>query len=117
MPRARFLIMPLTPDLWDDFATLFGAKGACAGCWCMWPRLPAKEWRAGQGAGNKRAFKKIVDAGEAPGLIAYAGDVPAGWIALAPRAEYVRLDRSRVWGRVDDRPVWSISCFYIARPF
>ncbi len=118
MSRAhKFTIKPLTPELWDDFATLFGPRGACAGCWCMWPRLRAKEWKAGRGAPNKRAFKKIVDAERVPGLLAYAGSTPAGWIGFAPRDEYVRLDSSRVWGRVDEKPVWSISCFYIARPF
>jgi GNAT superfamily N-acetyltransferase len=110
--------VPLSPDRWDDFVELFGPRGACAGCWCMWPRLPAAEWKRGAGQGNKRRMKKLVDsAREPPGLLAYVDGRPAGWIAFAPRDEYVRLDRSRVWKRVDERPVWSISCFFVARPF
>jgi len=27
---------PLTPKRWTDFEVLFGPKGVCAGCWCMW---------------------------------------------------------------------------------
>lgn len=108
-------IRPLTPARWADFEELFGPRGACAGCWCMWPRLPAAEFTRGKGAGNRRAMKRIVDDGAQPGLLAYAGREPVGWIALAPRAEYVRLARSRVLRPVDDRPVWSVVCFFVAK--
>jgi GNAT superfamily N-acetyltransferase len=59
----------------------------------------------------------LVAADERPGLLAYAGDdpTPVGWVALAPRSAYPRLNRSRKLGPVDDRPVWSITCFYIHR--
>lgn len=36
-------------------------------------------------------------------------------MSVAPRDEFGRLDRSPVLGRVDDRPVWSVVCFYIPR--
>ena len=39
-------IHPLTLDRWDDFETLFGKNGGCAGCWCMWPRMGQTEWHA-----------------------------------------------------------------------
>lgn len=52
-----------------------------------------------------------------PGIIAYADDKPAGWCAVAPRIEYVRLEKSRVLKPVDDKPVWSVSCFFIAKEF
>src|ERR1700732_3862279 len=35
-------VYPLTPDHWDDFEVLFGPRGACAGCWCMWWRLEVR---------------------------------------------------------------------------
>ena len=83
----------------------------------MWFRLPSRDWVAGKGAGNMRALRKRMDAGAAPGLIAYAGRKPVGWVALAPREEYVRLAASRTLKPIDARPVWSISCFFIARPY
>jgi len=57
-----------------------------------------------------------VKAGKVPGLIAYAGGEPAGWVAIEPRAAYPGLARSRTLAPVDDRPVWSITCFFVARP-
>jgi len=69
-----------------------------------------------KGAGNKRAMKKIVASGAEPGLIAYAGREPVGWIAIAPRETYPVLGNSRVLAPVDQQPVWSVVCFFIARP-
>jgi GNAT superfamily N-acetyltransferase len=81
----------------------------------MWPRLTAAEFGRGRGAGNRRALRRLVSAGRTPGLIAYQGDVPVGWCAVAPRGEYRRLERSRTLQPVDDQPVWSVPCFFVAR--
>ena len=104
---------PLTPERWGDFETLFGPKGAYGGCWCMWPRLRSKDFRGKSGAQNKQAMRDAVDSGEEPGLLAYGGGEPIGWVALAPRERYALLEHSRTLKRVDDRPVWSIVCFVI----
>ena len=105
----------LTPERWADIARLFGPRGACAGCWCMWARVPGGEFAKGKGDGNKRAFRRIVNAGEPPGLIAYAGVEPVGWCALGPREVYRRLEKSRTLAPVDEQRVWSVVCFFIAR--
>jgi GNAT superfamily N-acetyltransferase len=106
-----------TPDRWDDVVALFGERGACAGCWCMYWRRGASEYTAGKGAGNRAALRRIVQRGDEPGVIAYAGGEPVGWCAVAPRDDYPRLDKSRVLARLDDLPVWSISCLFVARPW
>ena len=62
-------------------------------------------------------MKQIVDEGHVPGLIAYVDGIPAGWVSVAPRSEFSRLARSRVMKPVDDQPVWSVVCFFIAKPF
>jgi len=108
---------PVTPDRWKDFEKLFGPNGACAGCWCMWWRLPRAEFTQKHYAGNKRAIKKIITTGQEPGMLAYADSEPIGWCAIAPREVYPSLDRSNVLQRVDDQPVWSVTCFYIARGY
>jgi GNAT superfamily N-acetyltransferase len=106
---------PLTPSRWDDFAALFGARGACGGCWCMTWRRSAAAFKAGKGEGNRRAMRRLVMAGEAPGVLAYAGGEPVGWCAVAPRERYVRLAASRTLAPVDDAPVWAVSCFFVRR--
>jgi GNAT superfamily N-acetyltransferase len=107
----------LTADRWPDLERLFGPRGACGGCWCMWFRLRRSQFIKQKGPSNKRAFKKIVCAGEVPGLLAYVGDEPIGWCAVAPREEFEVLGRSRVLKPVDDRPVWSAVCFFVAKGF
>jgi GNAT superfamily N-acetyltransferase len=113
----RVEIRPLTPDRWNDVVLLFGPRGACGGCWCMWWRIPRREFDERKGPGNRRAFRRIVASGEIPGLIAYSGKTPVGWCCVGPRERFPVLERSRVLRRVDDLPVWSIVCFFIARPW
>ncbi len=81
----------------------------------MWWRLPLRQWTRGKGAGNRRAIHRLVRAGEVPGLLAYLGDEPVGWCAVAPRTAYPRLAASRRLKPVDDLPVWSVTCFFVAR--
>ncbi len=113
----KLKIDPLTPEHWDDFVQLFGKNGACAGCWCMWWRLPRAQWVKGKGDANKRAIRDLVNGDTVTGLLAYAGRLPVGWCAIAPRAEYPRLAKSRTLQPVDDQPVWSVTCFFVARPW
>lgn len=111
----RLSFAPLTLDRWRDLETLFGARGACAGCWCMYPRLSRSAWEAGRGAANKRALRRLVAAGPPPGILAYRGETPIGWCAIAPRGSYPLLARSRVLAPVDDSPVASIACLFVAK--
>jgi len=84
----------------------------------MFWRLPRKEWNAKRGADNKRALKQIVNAGQtAPGILAYVAKQPIGWCAIAPREQYVALERSRILKPIDEQPVWSISCLFIKRDY
>jgi len=108
-------VKPLIGGRWGDLESLFGANGACAGCWCMWWRQTRREYEQGRGERNRRAFRAIVRAGPPPGLIAYDGDEPAGWCQVGPRADLPGLDRSRLLRPVDDVPVWSISCLFVHR--
>ena len=108
---------PLTPDRWQDFESLFGVKGAYGGCWCMFWRLPSAEFKRHGGEENKGAMHELVHAGVEPGLLAYDDQQPVGWIALGPRESFPRLASSRVLKAVDDQPVWSIVCFFVAKPF
>jgi len=107
---------PLTPARWRHLETLFGERGACGGCWCMFWRLARSRFESQKGAGNRRAFKKLVDTGALPGILAYRDGQPIGWCALGPRDTYPVLGRSRVLKPVDGRPVWSVTCLFVARP-
>lgn len=83
----------------------------------MWWRLKRSEFEKKKGEGNKRALKRIVDSGEVPGLLAYANGQPIAWCSIAPRETYPVLERSRTLKRIDDQPVWSVVCFFVAKSF
>jgi len=109
---------PLTANRWHDFETLFGPKGACGGCWCMFFILPNKEFWPAKGEQNRvNIQKRVLEDQQTPGLIAYYGKEPAGWIAVAPREMYARLQNSRILKPVDDQAVWSIVCFFVDKKF
>jgi GNAT superfamily N-acetyltransferase len=112
-----FQFHPATPDRWPDIERLFGSRGACGGCWCMAWRKSKREFDNDKGARNRDTLRAIVAAGPPPGVLAYSGSEPVGWCAVAPRQVYVRLARSRVLKPIDDAPVWSVSCFFVAKPF
>lgn len=78
-------------------------------------RLAPKAFRAGKGDGNRLGFEAIVKAGPPPGILAYSGKEPSGWCAVAPRSAYRRLAGSRILAPVDDQPVWSVSCLFVAK--
>ena len=106
---------PLTPDRFSDFEHLFGPRGACAGCWCMFWKLPGKDFRQLSGDGTHQMQQSLVDQGLVPGLLAYSDAQPVGWIALEPRSSYPRLARSRVLKPIDSADVWSVTCFFTAK--
>jgi GNAT superfamily N-acetyltransferase len=110
-----FTFHPLTPDRWADFEVLFGRRGACGGCWCMWWRLKRSEYDLRKGEKNRRAMESIVRSGEMPGILAYDEGRPVGWCAVGPREQYLLLERSRVLARVDGKAVWSVVCFFVTK--
>ena len=115
--KSNYEFFPLTKTNWNDFVKLFGNNGACAGCWCMYWRARRKIYNQNKGAGNKKALKKIVDKKQTTGIIAYYKNEPIGWCSVAPREDFIVLDNSRILKRIDDKPVWSVVCFFIRKDF
>ena len=110
-------IYSLDSTRWKDFELLFGERGACGGCWCMAWRLKKSEFELGKGEPNKFSMKSIVYNHEPAGVLAYVDDKPIGWCAVAPREVYKRLESSRVLKKIDDKPVWAITCLFVAKIF
>ena len=79
---------PLTPELLDDFRVV---------------------------QGRRAAVTQLAQLEPAPGLLAFEGNEPVGWVAIAPREQLIRVDRSRATPRVDDADVWVIPCVTVRK--
>lgn len=122
MPRRSTVgleVHPLTPDRFHDLVTLFSGRGGSQvrHCWCMFYRRSGHtEVPPGTSYAehNRNALKALVDAGTVPGLLGYRDGVPVAWVSLGPRQDYAKLAKSPVMKAVDDKPAWSVICFYTA---
>ena len=101
---------PVTKERWADLVALFD-RPVVRTCFCMFYRKTGGG--TGVGQQNRRAMKALVDRGTVPGLIGYQDGVPVAWVSLGPREDYAKLRRSPIMKPVDDRPVWSIVCFFV----
>ncbi len=113
-------IEPLTPERFDDLASLFEQGGDPRGgdpkwCWCTYFRFRGRDWTNSSAADNRVALEDLTGRDPAPGLLAYKGAEAVGWVSLGPREDYERLAYSKLLAPVDDTPVWSIVCFVVSR--
>ena len=112
-------IQPLTPKRLPDLAALFGQGGDPKWCWCAYYRLRGVDFSAGSAQRNRRVLEGAVDStaaeGRNPGLVAYRDGEVVGWVSVGPRDDYERLQHSKALAPVDEKPVWSIVCFVVAR--
>jgi len=108
-------IVPLTTARVADLATLFDQGGDPEWCWCTYYRVRGRSWSNSTPTDNRALLGGLADRALAPGLVAYSDGHVVGWVSLGPREDYPRLAYEKVLRPVDDRPVWSIVCFVIAR--
>lgn len=104
----------LHPALWPDVETLFGANGACGGCWCMhWRQERGESWDDLKGDAARDRFRALVSSGAAHGALAYDGATPIGWCSFDVKADYAKLARSPTLATDDAADVWAIPCFFV----
>ncbi|WP_205528488.1 GNAT family N-acetyltransferase [Desertimonas flava] len=112
---------PANEATWDDIQAVFGTRGGASRCQCQrqvlgdgeWWHMPVEERAA---LLREQAHVDDPAASSTAGLVAFLGDEPVGWVAVAPRTTYRRLLGSTVaWkDRNEDKndgTVWSVVCF------
>ena len=106
-------VVDATAERWDDLVAVFGTRGDPPRCWCQWFRHQRPGFAAT--TGQRRAdLQAQVAAPVPPGVLLYDDDVPAGWCAVAPRAEYPRLlTYPVVAGTADEPGLWAVTCFVV----
>ena len=106
-------VRPAGPDSWQDVAAVMGDRGDPARCFCQYFRLRGQQWDAATRESNRRDLRTQVCKGDVPpGVLAYDGDTPVGWCAVAPRTSYARVLASPNW-RTDHPDSWVITCFVV----
>ncbi len=116
-PQSEPEIVPVTSGRWNDLVQVMGTCSYARKCWCAYWYLPHAQFRAGWGEANRSPLEALVKADRRPGLIAYVDGQPAGWVGVAPRRSFDRLNRSRNFAALDDADVWAVNCFVIAPTF
>ncbi|MFJ8254757.1 GNAT family N-acetyltransferase [Streptomyces sp. NPDC094466] len=97
----------------EDVRTLVGPKSPEANvCWCLSYRIPSKLNTELRGPARGEYVAGLCRAEPPPGVLAYDGDEPVGWAAVAPRSD-TAFARSRKIPHVDDLPVWSLWCIRV----
>lgn len=80
-------------------------------------RKSSAEFNRDKGSGNRKSLQALLKTSTPPGMLAYSNGTAVGWCAVAPRAQYVFLEKSRVLRPLDDAQVWSVSCFFVDKKF
>jgi GNAT superfamily N-acetyltransferase len=112
-------IHPLTPDRWDDLVALFETDSITRMCWCTLSRMTPAEVRETTPPDRRKRFGSVVKKGPPPGLLAYKGDEPVGWVAIAPRSATPQWSVGRKSSAVEneadatDPEVWAATCFFV----
>lgn len=102
---------------WNDVVSLFGDRGAAAGCWCMWWRVArhGQEWQRAKGRTNRDRLRRGIRGGSVHAVLARAGDEPVGWCSFGPRESFPRIDAMRSLPADAPPGTWTIVCFFVAR--
>lgn len=118
----KLTIRPLAASRAADVSLITqGSWGV--GCWDLHWRFTSAGARAagitGGATPEKERRRKEVLAKlarrrrNAPMLVAYLDDEPAGFLALGPRTDFDRVRASKATPPVDDAPAWVIPCITI----
>jgi GNAT superfamily N-acetyltransferase len=117
-------VVPANEASCEDLRTVFGTRGAAAGCQCQRYKLrPREAFRSFPVEERMDRLREQTacgrpDATTTSGLVAYLDREPVGWCAVEPRTAYAGMLRNnRVpWeGRAEDKAdgsVWAVTCLF-----
>ncbi|MDR2975634.1 MAG: GNAT family N-acetyltransferase [Propionibacteriaceae bacterium] len=115
MVESQIEVVPATADRWNDVVELFGTRGDAAHCWCQW-FVSSSSYGKPEA---KQALHAQMEQATPPGLVAYVGGVPVGWLRVNPLVVLPGMTRSRAfkqWGAAlgaDLAGIWMMSCFVV----
>jgi hypothetical protein len=115
MPPAPLLTFhPVTPERLPGLARFLASHGKFRYCACMRWRMRSAAFSRSTKEERAGAVERLVHEGTPIGVLAYLDQEPVGWCSVAARCSYAALERYRALPRIDDRPVWSVVCFFVS---
>lgn len=104
---------PVTRQRWPDLVQLFEQDRNPRFCWCQAWRASSSDFKAMKPPDRRERLESLVRAETPVGILGYVRKEPRGWCSIAPRDTYERLKRSRNFAPADERPTWSVMCFFL----
>lgn len=105
-------VVPATSERWPDLEVVFGTRGDPSWCFCQFFLTTGSGYRE-SAERNRQALCAQVSHQLPPGLLAYAGSEPVGWVQVGPRAFYPRITGNRLTADLDSEGVWRCTCFVV----
>lgn len=111
-------IAPATATRWPDLVTVFGTRGDPSWCWCQFFLTTGTGYHDCAQRNRADLEAQVRTADVPPGLVAYRGGEPVGWLQLGPRTDFPRVTGhaglARVVGERDaGQRVWRTTCFVV----
>lgn len=112
-----FQFHPVTSQRLPDLAAFSQCHGKFRYCSCMRWRMTSADFRRSSKEQRIAALEDLARAGAPLGILAFHKGDPVAWCSVAPRESYAALERYRALPRIDDAPVWAVTCFFVDRRF
>lgn len=106
---------PVTRERLPDLQRFSERHGKFRYCSCMRWRMTSAEYGRATKEERVAALDTRVEADIPVGVLAYRDGEPVGWVSVAPRETLGALERYKALARIDDAPVWAVTCFFLDR--
>jgi hypothetical protein len=114
----EFMVKPLGPETWGDFAALSERhNGVWGGCWCTWFHTMhgEKTWDA---VDNRALKERLVDEGRAHAALVFDGDLAVAWCQYGAPDELPNIKHRKEYEAAQDGlPDYRITCFFVDRRY
>jgi GNAT superfamily N-acetyltransferase len=117
----EYVIKPLGPDTWDDFARLIERQGNASfgapGCWCLWfhPRDAAREPDGENGPARK---ERLVKQGRAHAALVFDGDTAVGWCQYGSPEELPGIHHLKDYeASLVKLPDYRLTCIFVDKAY
>src|SRR5580765_6385299 len=118
---SEFVIKPLGPDTWEDFARLIERQGNASwgapGCWCLWFHPRGAEWDP-DGENGRARKERLVKVGRAHAALVFDGDVAVGWCQFGSPDELKNIKHRKDYeAELDSLPDYRLTCFFVDKRY